>query len=433
MGVGGISWAFWPRKSRFATCPPGRTELIYWEKWTDLEGQAMQHIVDWFNESQSRIWVNKVTIADIAAKAMVAIGGNDPPDIVGLFNYNIPQYAEAAAVIPIESFKGAGALGESYYTPALWKLLSHEGKQWGGVSTCHSLGLYYNQSLFRAAGIAEPPKTTKELDAIFDRLTTRDAAGNIKTAAFCQPIPDWWLYFWPYIFGGDLYDPATARATIASPEGVRAYQWVSDTAERLGRVPGRAFASSFNRSIDSADDPFFNARVAMILQGPWIANFARTYKPNLDFAVAPLPVEESVYDPAQPISMIEADVLMIPKGCPHPEEAFEFLLFTQRREVHERLAAEHCKPSGLRGVSADFVRTHPHPYIKVHNDLMQSPRARVQPRTRAWKEYNDLVTAAFDSIWAGADVARELNKVQSRVQEVIDASALRLRQRRGLS
>lgn len=433
MGAGGISWAFWPRKSRFATCPPGRVELIYWEKWTDLEGQAMQHIVDWFNESQSRIWVNKVTIADIAAKAMVAIGGNDPPDVIGLFNYNIPQYAEAAAVIPIASFKGSEVLGESLYTPALWKLLSHEGKQWGAVSTCHSLALYYNRALFRAADIAEPPKTTAAMDEISARLTVRGSTGNIKTAAFCPPIPDWWLYFWPYIFGGDLYDAQSAHATIASHEGIRAYQWVSDTAARLGREEGRSFASSFNRSIDSADDPFFNARVAMILQGPWIANFARTYKPSLDFAVAPFPVDETVYDPAQPISMIEADVLMIPKGCPHPEEAFEFLLFTQRRDVHERLAAEQCKPSGLRSVSPDFVPSHPHPYIKIHNDLMQSPRARVQPRTRAWKEYNDLITAAFEAIWAGADVAKELGKVQSRVQDVIDASAVRLRQRRGIA
>ncbi len=431
MGVGGISWAFWPRKSRFATCPPGRTEVIYWEKWTDLEGQAAQDVVDWFNQSQSRIWVNKVTIADIASKSMVAIGGGDPPDIVGLFSYNIPQYAEAAAVIPISAFKGSDELGETIYTPAVWKLLSHEGKQWGGVSACHSLAMYYNRSLFAAANIPGPPRTIADLDSIAERLTTRDSGHGFKTVSFCQPIPDWWLFIWPFFFGGDIFDSSANRATMNSPECIRAYKWVSETAARLGRKDGREFASSFGRSIDSADDPFFNARVAMILQGPWIANFARTYKPNLDFGVVPFPVDESAYDPAQPITLIEADVLMIPKGCPHPEEAFEFLRFTQRRDVHEKLAAAQCKPSGLRSVSPDFIKSHPHPFVQVHNDLMQSPRARVQPRTRAWKEYNDLITAAFDSIWAGADVPTELTKVQSRVQEVIDASALRLRQRRG--
>ena len=390
----------------------------------------MQEIVDLFNHSQDRIWVNKVTIADISVKAMVAIGGGDPPDVIGMFNYNIPQYAEAGAVLPIAGFYGSEDLREEYYTPAVWKLLTHEGKQWGGVSTCHSLALYYNRSVFRDGGIADPPRTIAELDAISERLTTRDPDGRLRAVGFHPSIPDWWLYYAPYAFGGDLYNAETDTATIASPEGVRAYEWVSRTAARLGREPGRAFASSFARSIDSAGDPFFTGRVPMILQGPWIANFASAYAPKLDYAVAPFPVDEQTYDASQPITLIEADVLMIPKGCPHPEAAFEFVKFTQRRDIHEKLSQGHCKPSGLRSVSDIFIATHPHRYIKVHNDLMQSPRARIQPRTRAWKEYNDLIMAAFDAIWAGADVQSQLNQVQARTQRVIDLSAQRLKQRR---
>jgi multiple sugar transport system substrate-binding protein len=432
IAAGGAAWAFWPRRSKFQRAPAGRTEIVYWEKWTDREGEAAQVIVDWFNESQDRIWVTKLTVADIGAKAMVAIGGGDPPDIVGLYNYNISQYAEAGAVLPIESFKGAEHLNESYYTPAVWQLLAHEGKQWGGVSTCHSLALYYNLAMFREAGIDRPPRTIAELDEYSERLTRR-ADGRLRVCGFHQAIPDWWVYFWPYIFGGDLHDAATNSATVASPEGIRAYEWVSRTAERLGRVPGRSFALSFNRSIGSADDPFFNARVPMIIQGPWTANFARAYAPGLEYGAAPMPVEDGLYDPTHPITMIEADVLMVPRGSPNPEAAFEFLIFTQRRDVHERLATEQCKPSGLRSISAEFVAKHPHKFIAMHNALMQSSRAKIQPRTRVWKQYNDMMIAAFEAIWGGADVGTELRRVQSRVQEVIDLSAVRLKQRRSAS
>ncbi len=433
MAAGGAAWAFWPRRSKFQQAPAGRKEIVYWEKWTDKEGEAAQSMVDWFNRSQDRIWVTKITVADIGAKAMVAIGGGDPPDIVGLYNYNISQYAEAGAVLPVESFKGAEHLNEAYYTPAVWQLLTHEGKQWGGVSTCHSLALYYNLAMFRDAGIERPPRTIGELDAYSEKMTTRDAAGNIKVCGFHQAIPDWWVYLWPYFFGGDLFDAATNTATVASADGIKAYEWVSQTAEKLGRVPSRAFASSFNRSIGSADDPFFNGRVPMVIQGPWMANFARTYAPTLEYAAAPMPVDENLYDPSNPITMIEADVLMVPKGSPNPEAALEFLLFTQRRDVHEKLASDQCKPSGLRSVSDEFVPRHPHRYIAMHNSLMQSSRARIQPRSRVWKQYNDMMIAAFEAIWSGADVATELRRVQSRVQEVIDLSATRLKQRRSTS
>jgi multiple sugar transport system substrate-binding protein len=433
MGAGGAAWAFWPRRSRFQQAPAGRKEIVYWEKWTDREGAAAQSMVDWFNASQDKIWVTKITVADIGAKAMVAIGGGDPPDIVGLYNYNIPQYAEAGGVLPIASLAGAEHLNESYYTPAVWRLLTHEGKQWGGVSTCHSLALYYNLAMFRAAGIERPPRTIAELDAYSDRMTTRDEAGWLKVCGFHQAIPDWWVYFWPYIFGGDLFDDAGNSATVASPEGIRAYEWVSRTAERLGRKESRTFASSFNRSIGSADDPFFNGRVPMIIQGPWTANFAAAYAPTLEYGASPMPVEEAVYDEKNPITMIEADVLMVPKGSPNPEAALEFLLFTQRRDVHEKLASDQCKPSGLRSVSPEFVAKHPHKYIAMHNALMQSPRARIQPRTRAWKQYNDMMIAAFEAIWGGAEVGTTLRGVQTRVQEVIDVSAERLKQRRGVA
>jgi multiple sugar transport system substrate-binding protein len=434
MAAGGATWAFWPRRSRFQQAPAGRKEIVYWEKWTDQEGAAAQRMVDWFNQSQDRIWVTKLTVADIGAKAMVAIGGGDPPDIVGLWSYSIPQYAEAGALLAVDTLTGAGHLNESYYTPAVWQLLTHEGRQWAGVSTCHSLALYYNRVMFREAGIDRPPRTIAELDAYAERLTRREADGRLRVCGFHQAIPDWWVYFWPFVFGGDLYEPGAGggpgRATVASAEGIKAYEWVSRTAERLGRVPGRAFASSFNRSIGSADDPFFNARVPMIMQGPWTANFARVYAPGLEYAAAAMPVDEAVYDEASPITLIEADVLMVPRRSPNAEAAAEFLLFTQRRDVHERLAMEQCKPSGLRSVSEAFETDHPHPYIALHNDLMQSSRARIQPRTRAWKQYNDMMIAAFEAIWGGADVGMELRRVEARVQEVIELSAERLRRRR---
>ena len=43
LGAGALAWAAWPRPSRDrARAPRGRKVLYYWEKWTGIEGVALQ-------------------------------------------------------------------------------------------------------------------------------------------------------------------------------------------------------------------------------------------------------------------------------------------------------------------------------------------------------------------------------------------------------
>lgn len=107
LAAGAAGWALLPSRPRsHAGVPRGRTEITYWEKWTNREGEAIQAVVDRFNQTQSRIWVHRIPVADITSKAMVAIGGGDPPDLVGFFTYNVPQFAEAGAIMAMDEFDG---------------------------------------------------------------------------------------------------------------------------------------------------------------------------------------------------------------------------------------------------------------------------------------------------------------------------------------
>jgi multiple sugar transport system substrate-binding protein len=70
--------------------PSGRVVLDYWEKWTGAEGEAMRRLVDEFNRTQDRIFVRYLAINSIDQKAMIAIAGGSPPDVIGLWNFNVP-------------------------------------------------------------------------------------------------------------------------------------------------------------------------------------------------------------------------------------------------------------------------------------------------------------------------------------------------------
>lgn len=419
--------ALWPIKPRSAAAiPRGRVILRYWEKWTGPEGDSVQTVVDRFNQTQSRSWVVRVPIADITSKVMVAIAGGDPPDLAGLFSYSIPQLAAANAAIPLNEFASRSSpIDPAVYAPAIARLLTINNQQWAGVNTCYTLALYYNKSLLREAGLDpdKPPQTISQLNTLSDALTQRDSEGHITRAGFLHNLPGWWPYFWPVMFGGTLFDPATQQATITSRECLAAYTWARDHAARLGPTETTRFASAYGRSFHSPQDPFFSARLAAIVQGPWIASFLKHYAPKLDYGCVPVPVADHLLNPGVPRGLLESDILVIPRGCPHPEESFEFFQFMQQQIVQEELAAAHGKSSPMSRVSPDFARNHVNPYVNIHDAIAKSPAVEILPQTTAWQAYSDVTIGAFESIWQGADPRTTLSAVQSRAQQLIDREA----------
>src|SRR5690349_4503593 len=72
--------------SEWITLPPkvdGPIHITYWEKWTGFESDAMRDVVNAYNASQHKIHVDMLTISGIENKTLMAIAGNDPPDVAG--------------------------------------------------------------------------------------------------------------------------------------------------------------------------------------------------------------------------------------------------------------------------------------------------------------------------------------------------------------
>ena len=93
--------AFGPRGRH--DIPPGRTIVRYWEKWTGVEGQAMQRIVDRFNQTEGvrhGIWVDYNALGDVDKRMLIAAAGGDPPDLTGLPDRFVAPYADQGAMQP---------------------------------------------------------------------------------------------------------------------------------------------------------------------------------------------------------------------------------------------------------------------------------------------------------------------------------------------
>ena len=407
----------------------GRIVLDYWEKWTGHEGRAMQRVVDDFNRSQDRIHVRYLVTSAIDQKSMIAIAGGDPPDVIGLWNYNVPGYAESGALIALDDLAPRFGVRPENYAAGMRPIMTHGGRLWATVNTGGTVALYYNKAMFREAGIDRPPQTIEELDEVDRRLTRVSSDGRIERVGFLHTEPGWWSWIWGYSFGGSLYDESTQRSLVDSAPNAAAYRWIQERTRRLGVEAIKRFVSSFG-NYDSPQNAFLSGRVAMEVQGPWLANVVGAFHPDLDYGVAPVPVAANEYQRDAPVALIDTDILVIPRGAPHPEASMEFIAYTQRQEVVEYLSTIHCKNSPLAVSSEQFLANHPNRGVRIHDALAKSPRSYLCPRTRTWLQFKEEFDAAAETIWTLRESADdELRSLQVRTQAILDRAADQRRRR----
>jgi len=127
----------------------------------------------------------------------------------------------------------------------------------------------------------------------------------------------------------------------------------------------------------------------------WFPMFIRRHRPQMEFGVAPFPCAGGVPGPR---SLLEADVIVIPRGCRHPKEAWKFVLWTQREglAILCRLQGKHLP---FKDPPTWFHEGHPNPQIEIFERMAMAPDSFIIPATDVQLEYRDAVSRAFEHVW----------------------------------
>ncbi len=422
--------------------PGGRVRVEYWEKWSGFEAEAMQAVVDDFNRSQDRIDVRLLSVNQVDLKLLLAASSGHPPDVAGLWTENLPDFSEKGALTPLDGALAKAGITADHYIPVFWDLCRHRGHTWGLPTTPGCVALFYNKRLFRAAGLdpERPPRTFAEFEAMSRRLTVVEVErdGRVVRVAFpdltaaevasrhytivqAGHLPQdagMFLSGWGAWFGAQYYD-GDRRILADDPGNVAAYRWLRATATTYGVENMRNFVEGFGVS-QSAQTPFLSENEAMVMQGPWMPNFISKFAPGLEWGVAACPAADGV-GRGEPVTLVQSDVVVIPKGTRHPREAFEFICYLQRQDVAEKLARAQQKFTALRDVSPGFLQGHPNPAIGLFIRLARSPAVRSVPRLSIWHEYDEELAAARERVTDLRETPEvALAAVQERMQWKLD-------------
>lgn len=407
---------------RVAAPPPqkGRVTITYWEKWTGIEGDAMRAVVDAFNRSQDRIFVNYLSISGVNVKTMLATAAGVPPDVCGLFDSDVSQFADDGALMPLEGYCERARIRKEDYISVYWNIGDYRGHVYALPTTPASTALHYNTRLFREAGLDpdRPPRTIEEMDAFTEKLSKRKPDGTLRQFGFFHADPGWWNFGWGAIFGARFWN-GKDRITATHPGFVRALEWVRSYSLKYGVKDLQGFRSGFG-NFSSPQNAFMAEKVAMQLQGVWMSNHIGKHNPKLQWAAAPFPHPADRPDLAG-TTFVACDMIAIPVGSKHPDEAFEFIRFVQKQSSMEMLCTLQGKHSPLADASAEFIENHPNPYVRIFTDLPRGTTAIVPPALGIWPEYRAEMVVAFEEVALLQKSPEEaLDRVQRRMQPKLE-------------
>lgn len=333
-----------PRPARAEAAPAApvkQTELVVWGMW---RGEGWNKIVARFQEMHPEI---RLVISTAGGrmdeqKLMCAIAGGSPPDVINQDRFSVGGWAARGAFMPLDDFIAAQEPGDPLavtpkdYYPACWNEAVYEGKAYAVPNTTDDRVLFYNEDILRREGYVNPdgtvrpPRTWTELKEYAVRMTRTDAAGRMTQIGFIPMYGNSWLYLYGWQNGGRFLSDDGRTCTLGDPKIAEALSWVTETYDALGGVQK---VDGFMGSFQAGElDPFLTGKVAMMINGNWVLNNMATYRPDMNFGVAPAPVPEWRMEAAKKDPSVEPYITWsggfswaVPARARHPELGWKFI------------------------------------------------------------------------------------------------------------
>jgi sn-glycerol 3-phosphate transport system substrate-binding protein len=197
--------------------PAGSTKITFWYGLTGANGNVVRTLVNQYNSSQSKYYVEAIQQPDYDAtitKFNTSLAGGDLPNVVQVYDIGTQRMIDTKRILPVQDFidkEGLKLVDD--LEPAVARYYTIGGKLYSMPFNSSAPVMYYDKNAFKEVGL-DPEKKIWTYDELLDaakKLTVKDASGKVTRygAVFT-------LYSW--IFEQEL---ATQGALFADPNNGR--------------------------------------------------------------------------------------------------------------------------------------------------------------------------------------------------------------------
>lgn len=407
----------------WANVDPSDQDLVFWHNHTRNRQDALQAIVQTFNESNPYgITITQETqgsYADIFRKMLGLLGTPEVPDLVVAYQNQAATYQLSDALVDMTSLLqspkwGMSAEEQADFFPAFFQqdvFPLFDNARLGMAPNRSTEVLYYNRDWLAELGYDEPPSTPEAFKEVACKAirTPFSKADGSGAMGYQLSLDASRLASWTFAFGGDVFDYETHRYTYDSEGAQQAMAFLQDlyaegcarpVAERGGAITDFSTGRLLFSSASSSGLPFVRAAVGA--------------GAKFDWSVAPLP-----HTTPTPVMNVYGASVSMPKSTPERELAtWLFIRYFTSPEVQAGWgqAANYfpVRQSAAQRLG-DYFQLHG--AYKIAFDLL--PYGHHEPPVPGYDFVRAMAEEALAAIFAKG---RDVEKTLTRLNEDANAS-----------
>ena len=335
-------------------------------------------------------------------KIVAAIRSGNAPDVVSSFNsYNVGNYCGTGGWIDLSPYLKKDGIKMSMFPKATQYYTQYGGKQCALPLLADDYGLYYNKSMFKAAGIAHPPRTMSELMADAKKLTVKNKDGTIKVAGldpiigFYENVPERWIQS----FGGKYIDAQGHAILSKDPAWKRWAVWQKSLVDWYGYNKLIRFQAGLGDEF-SASQAFEAGKLAMNLDGEWRVAFIQNEKPGLNYGTAPFPADDKkpqLYGSGY----INGTIIGIPRGAKHLDQSWALVKYLTTNSHFLAQFSNDIRnvPTTIASLKSPEIK--PDKQFATFLSIFAKPYSGTSPIMASGSAYTNLVQNFFTKWQAG--------------------------------
>lgn len=331
-------------------------------------------------------------------KLITMVAGGDVPDIMGVDAYWLLSFVERKMLRPLDDkYQADKEYASVKVIKGFFPIPDHhavEGKVYSSITVESPRIIFYNENLFKEAGVKTPFEQDKEgkwdWTAYLEtaKKLTKGAGADKVFGAGAYPLSNA-VYSWIHSNGADTMNKEKKKATLSDPALIEAIQYQID----LIRTHKVAPLPEENQALGGDFKAFMAKKLGMLVTGIWGGADFRNIK-DFEWGIAPLPkspktgFRRTVYKP---------NSTSVPASSKSVDQAWRYLAFDplgQNKSNIDKFTAM----TQFEENKQYFLEKSPVKNARVVFDAFEAGEISQVPLTTKWLEMekilNDQITLA---------------------------------------